>query len=118
MTKTFEPLWWSLFSAGGLVAALFLPIMILLSGIAMPLEWFGVGGDVFAYERMRGFVTHPIAQIFLFVLISFPLFHSAHRIHAALSDPWLKHMESFLSVVLYGGAFTGTILTAVILLRF
>ncbi len=118
MTKTFEPLWWSLFSAGGVVAALFMPIMILLSGIAMPLEWFGVGGDVFAYERMRGLVTQPIVQIFLFVLISLPLFHTAHRLHAALSDPWLKHMESFLSVVLYGGAFTGSILTAVMLLRF
>ena len=84
----------------------------------MPLEWFGVGGDVFAYERMRGLVTLPIVQIFLFVLISLPLFHTAHRIHAALSDPWLKHMNSFLSVVLYGGAFTATILTAVMLLRF
>jgi len=118
MTKTFEPLWWSLFSAGGVVAALFLPIMILLSGIGMPLEWFGVAGDVFAYERVRGLVTHPIVQIFLFVLISLPLFHAAHRIHAALSDPWLKHMESFLSILLYGGAFAGTILTAVILLQF
>ncbi len=118
MGKTFEPLWWSLFSAGGVVAALFLPVMILLSGIAMPLGWFGVGGDVFAYERIRGLVSEPMAQLFLFVLISLPLFHTAHRMHAALSDPWLKHMETFLSVVLYGGAFLGTILTAVILLRF
>jgi len=118
MSKTFEPLWWSLFSAGGVVAALFLPIMILLSGIAMPLGWFGVGGDVFAYERIRGIVSDPMARLFLFVLISLPLFHTAHRMHAALSDPWLKHMESLLSVVLYGGAFTGTIVTAVILLRF
>lgn len=118
MTKTFEPLWWTLFSAGGVVSALFLPIMILLSGIAMPLEWFGVGEEVFAYERVRGLVALPITQLYLFVLISLSFFHAAHRLHAALSDPWLKHMESLLSVVLYGGAFTGTILTAVILLRF
>ena len=118
MGKTFEPLWWSLFSAGGVVAALFLPVMILLTGIAMPLEWFGVGGDIFAYDRMRTLVAHPVAQLFLFVLVSLPLFHTAHRMHAALSDPWLKHMESFLSVALYGGAFVATILTAMVLHRF
>ncbi len=118
MTKTFEPLWWSLFSAGGVVSALFLPIMILLSGIAMPLEWLGVGGEAFGYERMLGLVSHPIARLYLFSLISLSFFHAAHRLHAALSDPWLKHMESLLSVVFYGGAFTGTILTAVTLLRF
>ncbi|MEE9241080.1 MAG: fumarate reductase subunit FrdD [bacterium] len=115
MTKTFEPLWWSLFSAGGVVAALFLPIMILLSGIAMPLEW--VDGDVFSYQRVLGLVSHPIARIFLFGVISLPLFHTAHRMHAALSDPWLKHMETLLSVVLYGGAFTGTIVTAMLIFR-
>ena len=115
MTKTFEPLWWSLFSAGGVVAALFLPIMILLSGIAMPLGW--VDGDVFSYQRVLGLVSHPFARIFLFVLISLPLFHTAHRMHAALSDPWLKHMETLLSVVLYGGAFTGTIVTARLISR-
>ena len=115
MTKNFEPLWWSLFSAGGVVAALFLPIMILLSGIAMPLGW--VDGDVFSYQRVLGLVSHPIARIFFFVLISLPLFHTAHRMHAALSDPWLKHMEPLLSVGLSGGAFASAVVTAMLIFR-
>ena len=117
MTKTFDPLWWSLFSAGGVVAALFLPIMILLSGIAMPLEWLGAGGDAFSYHRMIGLVSHPFARIFLFGVISLPLFHTAHRMHAALSDPWLKHMETLLSVVLYGGAIASAVVTAMLIFR-
>ncbi|MEE9179404.1 MAG: fumarate reductase subunit D, partial [Vicinamibacteria bacterium] len=76
-----------------------------------------VDGDVFSYQRVLGLVSHPIARIFLFGLVSLPLFHTAHRMHAALSDPWLKHMETLLSVVLYGGAFTGTIVTAMLIFR-
>ena len=34
-----EPLVWLMFSAGGVLAAVFLPILILLFGLAFPLGW-------------------------------------------------------------------------------
>ena len=34
-----EPFVWLLFSAGGVVAALFLPVLLLLFGVAIPLGW-------------------------------------------------------------------------------
>lgn len=34
-----EPLWWVLFSAGGVVAAFLVPAHIVLTGLAMPLDW-------------------------------------------------------------------------------
>ncbi len=37
--KTIEPLWWGLFSAGGVVAAFLVPIHIILVGFAVPLGW-------------------------------------------------------------------------------
>ena len=39
MVKSNEPVWWSLFSAGGVVAALFIPITLILTGLAVPLGW-------------------------------------------------------------------------------
>ena len=38
MAKSNEPIWWSLFSAGGVVAALLVPVRIFLTGIAWPLQ--------------------------------------------------------------------------------
>ena len=32
-----EPFWWGMFSAGGMVAALLVPIHILIDGLAVPL---------------------------------------------------------------------------------
>jgi len=34
-----EPLLWLLFSAGGMVAALLVPVLLFLFGIAFPLDW-------------------------------------------------------------------------------
>ena len=40
MTKRhFEPIVWLLFSGGGVVASVFLPILIVLFGLAIPLGW-------------------------------------------------------------------------------
>jgi fumarate reductase subunit D len=37
--RTNEPIFWSLFGAGGVVVAFVLPMLILLTGIAYPLGW-------------------------------------------------------------------------------
>ena len=39
MAKSAEAFWWSLFSAGGMVVALLVPIHVVLTGIAVPLGW-------------------------------------------------------------------------------
>ena len=49
MAKSNEPIWWSLFSAGGMVAAMIFPILIIITGILIP---FGLaGGDPLNFER-------------------------------------------------------------------
>ena len=37
--RSVEPLLWTLFSAGGVLAALFLPSLVFLFGVAFPLGW-------------------------------------------------------------------------------
>ena len=39
MKKHIEPMWWSLFGAGGAISALFLPVLLFFTGIAFPLGW-------------------------------------------------------------------------------
>ena len=38
-TRRLEPLAWLLFSAGGVLAALVLPVLVFLFGLAFPLGW-------------------------------------------------------------------------------
>ena len=40
MTKrSNEPFLWSLFSSGGMIAALLVPVLLFLFGLAIPLDW-------------------------------------------------------------------------------
>ncbi len=72
MARSNEPIWWSLFSAGGVVAAFFFPVTILITSIVVPAGWLKA-------EDLRELVGHPLTRLYLFVLISLPMFHWAHR---------------------------------------
>lgn len=104
--KTIEPLWWLLFSAGGVVSAVLFPIHILLFGILLPLGC--IGAEPFQYDRMIALVSHPITRLYLFVFISLPLFHWAHRFKHTLIDFGLGEAKLALSFLCYGAAFVGT----------
>jgi fumarate reductase subunit D len=109
-----EPLLWLLFSAGGVVAALLLPIHLLLFGLAFPLGW--LKGP--SYESLLALVRHPITRIYLLVLCSLPLFHWAHRFRFTLYDGLqIKHLNELINAVCYGGAVLGTSVAAYLLLR-
>jgi fumarate reductase subunit D len=105
--KSSEPLWWGLFSAGGVVAAFLVPVHIVLAGFAVPLGWIA---DTEALYR-NGFV-----RLYLFVLISLPLYHWAHRFYFAVNDMSLGIPRRALALFCYGGAIAGTIVTAWVLL--
>jgi fumarate reductase subunit D len=116
MSKSNEAFWWSLFMAGAGVAALLVPIHILLNGIALPLGW--VSAEAFSYERMRALVSHPLTKLYLFVLFSLPFFHCAHRVRHTLYDLGLglRAYQTPIAVLCYGAAMIGTVAAVVILL--
>ncbi len=104
MVKSNEPVWWSLFSAGGVVAALFIPITLILTGLAVPLGWTTT-------DSLRDLVMNNLlVKIYLFVLISLPLFHWAHRFRYVAVDLGLKGLGGLLPVICYGAAIVGTVL--------
>ena len=100
-----EPFLWLLFSAGGVVSALLMPIHLLLFGLAFPLGWL----DAPAQERLFELLRHPLTRVYLLVLCSLPLFHWAHRFRFTLYDGLqIKHLNELIDVFCYGGAVVGT----------
>ena len=101
MAKSNEPVVWSLFSAGGVVAALFMPVTVILTAIAVPAGWLSA-------EGLRELAGHPLARLFLFVLIAAPMFHWAHRFRYAVADLGLKRFGGPLAIACYAAAVLAT----------
>jgi fumarate reductase subunit D len=105
--KTMEPLLWTLFSAGGVVAALLLPVHLLLFGFAFPLDLL----EAPSYDSLRGLVSHPLTRLYLLVFCTLPLFHAAHRFRYTLYDGLqIKHLNEVINPLCYGGAIVGSLL--------
>ena len=113
MAKSNEPIWWSLFSAGGMVAAMIFPILIIITGILVP---FGLASDdPLNFERINTVVTqNNYVKLIFFIVITLPLFHWAHRFRFTLVDVGLKSMSTLISILCYGGAIAGTIASAIV----
>jgi fumarate reductase subunit D len=109
-----EPLLWLLFSAGGMVAALLVPVLLFLFGIAFPLGWLPTPDHTYLLSVVR----NPITKLVLFGLCVLALFHWAHRFRYTLYDGLqLKKLEPVIVVGCYGGAAVGSILAGYLLLR-
>lgn len=107
-----EGFFWSLFSAGGVVAALLLPVHLFLFGLAFPLALLPPP----AYEHLRALARLPGVRIYLFILCSLPLFHWAHRFRYTLYDGLqVKHLNEVIFTLCYGGAIAGTIVAGYLL---
>jgi fumarate reductase subunit D len=106
-----EPLVWLMFSAGGVLAAMFLPILVLLFGLAFPLGWL----DPPDYEHLRAVISHPVTLVVLFGLFVLMLVHSAHRFQYTLYDGLQIKMKRTVAVLCYGGAVVGSVAALAVL---
>jgi fumarate reductase subunit D len=55
MKRSDEPVYWLLFGAGGVVAAVLLPVLILITGLLVPLGI--LNADTLSYEKMHALAT-------------------------------------------------------------
>ena len=110
-----EPFLWLLFSSGGVVAALLLPSLIFLLGLAFPLGWVSPP----TYARLAAVIANPLTKLVLFGLCVLSLFHAAHRFRYTLYDGLqIKHLNEFIAIVCYGGAVAGSLAAAYLLITF
>lgn len=111
--KSPEPLVWLLFSAGGMTAALLVPVLLFLFGVAFPLGWLPAPSG----EHLLSLVRHPITKLVLFGLCTLALFHWAHRFRYTLYDGLqLKQLSTPIIIVCYGTAFVGSIIAGYVLI--
>jgi fumarate reductase subunit D len=110
--RTIEPLLWLLFSAGGVLAALLLPILVLLFGLVFPLM-----PDVAPVrENLLAVLRHPLTRLVLFLLCMLSLFHWAHRFRYTLYDGLqIKHLNGPINVFSYGSAILGSVVALYLL---
>ena len=102
MRRSDEPIYWGLFGAGGVVAAMLLPILILITGILMPLGW--LPADALSYEKIHALATSWWGAPILLAVIALPISHGMHRIYHGLHDLGV-HQSRLFHYLCYGFAF-------------
>ena len=113
-TRSNAPIFWGLFGAGGMIAALVGPMLVFITGIAVPLGIL-LPADTMSYPKMLAFAQNFIGKGFIFVVISLFLWHAAHRIFHSLHEIGI-HAGFGAKLLCYGVAFVATVISAVVLL--
>lgn len=113
LASAMEPLFWSLFSAGGIVAAVLLPVHVFVLGIAFSAGWLD---DALAYDRIIGIVRFPLTRLYLWAVIALPLFHWAHRFRFIVMHQLGVHRaKGLIAAACYGAAVAGTALSGLVI---
>jgi fumarate reductase subunit D len=107
--------WWFMFAQGGVLAAVLIPVHILVQGILGPLGVVPVVDR--HYDTWISILGNPIVKLYLLVLISLPFFHFAHRLRYLLVDLGVPAAKTVVAqVIFYGGAVVVTLLAIYVLL--
>lgn len=107
--------WWFMFAQGGVIAAILVPVHVLIQGVLGPLNLVRVVDR--HYDTWVNVIGNPIVKLYLLVLIAFPFFHFAHRLRYLLVDLGVRRAKSVpAQIVFYGGAVLVTLFTIFILL--
>ena len=106
MKRSNKPIFWSLFGAGGTLSALIGPMLVLITGILVPLS-IVLPQDTMSYDRMLALAQNGFGKAALLAVISLFLFHGCHRMYHCLHD-FGVHVGPGLKAVFHGFAIIGT----------
>ena len=101
MTKfRIEPVVWLTFSAGGVTAAVFLPILAFLFAFAIPFGWV----DAPSHAHLVSVLGNPITQLALIGMFVVMLVHAAHRFRYTVYDGLQIKEKELIAALCYGAA--------------
>ncbi len=109
MRPSNEPFFWAIFSAGGMIAAFLLPVLIVITGFVVPAE--GIEFD--QLDNLFGFW---LVRLVIFGVAFLGFFHAAHRIRHLLKDLGLRSSATPIAVLCYLGALAGAVWAAVVVI--
>lgn len=115
LKRSNAPIFWSLFGAGGMFSALFGPMLVFITGIAVPLGLL-LPANTMSYAKMITFAQNVIGKGFILAVIALFLWFAAHRIFHSLHEVGI-HAGVGAKLLCYGSAFIATVISAVVLLR-
>jgi len=113
--RSHEPIFWGLFGAGGMLTAFITPVMVLITGLLIPIGLINRAG--LSYEKVHGFATSWYGAIIIFVLVALPLWHTLHRVFHGLHDLGINRGKAVYRVICYGFAFTISVFVFTLLLQ-
>lgn len=99
-----------LFGAGGMLAALIGPVLVLITGLATPLG-AGLPADLLGYGHTLTLARNGWGKACLFMVIALFAWHAMHRIFHSLHDLGLR-TGVLTKLACYGAALTITVVAA------
>lgn len=85
MKRSNEPVFWSLFGAGGMLSALTGAALVFVTGIGVPLSLW-LSPELMSYANMLAFAQHWFGKLVIFAVITLFLWHATLRILLLLHD--------------------------------
>jgi|SRR5437660_2768459 len=98
--------WWFMFANGGAIAAILLPVTILVAGVLGPL---GVPNWMEDARHFGWTLSNPLVKLYFAVLIFLTFIHAAHRIRYALFDFGVRGSVLVLEWACYGLAVVASV---------
>ena len=81
MAKSNKPVLWLPFAAGGLVAALVTPALILVTGLLVPLGILRL-----PYAKVVAAAHNPLGKLIVLGIVALSAWHAAHRLRMTAHD--------------------------------
>lgn len=85
MRRSNEPVFWSLFGAGGMLSALTGVALVFVTGIGVPLALL-LSPELMSYPNLLGFAQHWFGKLVIVTVITLFLWHAMLRILLLLHD--------------------------------
>jgi len=114
MKRSSEPVFWALFGAGGMLSALIAPVLVFITGLAVPLG-FPLPHRTMGYAAILAFARDPLGKLLVLTVISLFLFHGCHRMVHSIHDLGIRTGPR-ARVIFYGFATLATLATSILLL--